>query len=511
MASTLHYLDGANTKNLTFPNYPDSAWEFITGDPIVTDNNKERELYGRVAAVYRVANMTADTIANIPFAVLDNRGEIVDQSEDWQNVVGFMDNPRELLRLWRLSLFMTGSAYGFMEGNRQVRNLRYIVPTSISPIIDAEYGLTGFHRTVGNATRHYTLKDNRIFWMFRQDHTTEVAPSQNTEMRALMAAAGVLYYSDYYVENFFQRGGIKPSLLFVQGSPTREDRERIEHVWDKISRGFYKYLGKVFNAETMTVQTIGDGIENMSKTELHDSKVADVAMAAGLPLSLLLANSANYATARIEKQTWLRDTITPWAEWFAEEMNKKLFKPLGYQFEFHFEAKTEMQEEERERAYAFQAYSAAGIPLSVAAQIVGVDLPAGMEYEQLDAMRVITQSGPIMVPSEDTDSSPSDPPNPGEQSKSVEPYTIDQLNELDLWRRLALRNMKRGKPVDFPFVCKSLDEERAGRIRSALAGCQTFDDIKAVFEVEGSEDEPGELQELINAINNAAELELKHA
>jgi len=481
MASSIHYLDGENTKNLTFPNYPDAAWEFITGDPVVTDNNKERELYGRVAAVYRVANMTADAIANIPFDLTNANGDIVDQSSDWQNVVGFMNNPREMLRLWRLSLFMTNSAYGFMEGNRQIRELRYMVPTSITPIIDAEYGLTGFKRTVGNKTREYSLDDKRIFWMFRQDHTTEVAPSENTEMRALMAAAGVLYYSDYYVENFFQRGGIKPSLLFVQGSPTSEDRERIEHVWDKITRGFYKYLGKVFNAETMTVQSIGDGIENMSKTELHDGKVADVAMAAGMPLSLLLANSANYATARIEKQTWLRDTITPWAIWMAEEMNKKLFEPMGYQFQFRFEAKTEMQEEERERAYAFQAYSAAGVPLSVAAQIVGVDLPAGMEYEELDAAMVETQPEPVPAPSDDTDSDPPDPPSPNEQpQKSAEPYTIDQLNELDLWRRLALRNMKRGKPADFPFVCKSLDERRAGRIRTALAGCQTFDDIKAV-------------------------------
>ena len=74
-----------------------------------------------------MANLSAEAIANVPFAVLKGDQEF-DTSDDWQNKVGFLPNIRELLRLWRLSLFMTNSAYGFMEGNRVSKNLRYVVP-----------------------------------------------------------------------------------------------------------------------------------------------------------------------------------------------------------------------------------------------------------------------------------------------------------------------------------------------------------------------------------------------
>ena len=118
---TKHYFtNGSTLKGIDLPQYPDSAWNWITGEP---EGAKDDELYSRVASVFRVANLSAEAIANVPFAVYKGKEEY-DKSEDWQNKVEFMPNPRELLRLWRLSLFMTNSAYGFMEGNRVAKNLR---------------------------------------------------------------------------------------------------------------------------------------------------------------------------------------------------------------------------------------------------------------------------------------------------------------------------------------------------------------------------------------------------
>lgn len=494
------YTDGKSIKNIDLPQYPDAAWQFITGAPDA--KNKEAEIYSRVSAVYRVANMTADSIANIPFSIVNSQGDAVDTSEDWQNVIGFMDNPRELLRLWRMSLFMTNSAYGFMEGNRVVKNLRYIAPSTITPVAGVD-GITGFKRTLGSKSANYSIKDNKIFWMFRLDYDTELLPSANTEMRALMAAGGVLFYSDYYVENFFQRGGIKPSLLFVKGSPLKEDRERIESAWDKITRGFYKYLGKVFNAETMTVQTIGDGIENLTKTQLHDDKISDIALAAGMPLSLLLANSANYSTAETEKQTWLRDTVQPWAMWMQEEINNKLFDGTGLSFQFRFEAKTEMQDEEVKRASAYQTYINAGMLPSVAAQVVGVDLPPNVEYTDLDKMTKPVET----KPPETMEDEPDDEEEP-EEMKSVpeRSLTIDQVRELDLWQQFAFRKNKRHESLDFPFVCKTVPEDVAEKIRRSLPACKSEQDIKNLFDGRGKMPEVKDLTDLVDAINRAANI-----
>ena len=316
----MFYTNGQSIKNITLPQYPDAAWDFITEEPdFHTD-----DLYSRVAAVFRAINLSADTLASVPFALVKGKQDY-DTSEDWQNKVGFMKNPSELFRLWRMSLFMTNSAYGFMEGNKVIKDLRYIVANTITPIVNSKDGLVGFKRTIGNQSIEYSLKDNKILWLWRRDYTTELLPSKHTEFKALMSTAGVINYADYYVQQFFQRGGIKPSILMVKGMPNATERERIESTWDKIIHGWYKYLGKVFSGDNMQVETIGEGIDNMKDSSLHQEKLADIAMAAGMPLSLLLANSANYATAKVEYLSWFRNSIVPWCSFMADSLNDVLF------------------------------------------------------------------------------------------------------------------------------------------------------------------------------------------
>ena len=200
-----------------------------------------------------------------------------------------------------------------------------------------------------------------------------------------MAAAGVLYYADYYVQNFFQRGGIRPALLQVAGVPTREEREKIENVWDKIIHGWSKYLGKVISANEMDVKVIGDGIDNVANGQLHSEKLADVAMAHGMPLSIIPWQTP--LTMQPHKPNiWFGSGIPlcPGTNYMQDELNDKLFKPLGLHFEFRPEMSDKGQEEERQRAGAYRAYVASGMKPSIAAQVVGIDLPPDIEYEELD-------------------------------------------------------------------------------------------------------------------------------
>lgn len=503
MAKTF-YTDGSSIKNIDFPQYPDSAWDWIEGAP----ETKDDELFARVAAVFRAANLSADAIANLPFALLDRAGEVYDAGDDWQNKVGFMPNPRELFRLWRLSLFMTNSAYGFAEGNRVIKNLRYIVPTTITPVVDSENGLTGFKRRVGNKSREYALSEKRIVYIWRLDHTTELLPSKNTEFQALMSAAGVLYYADHFVENFFRRGGIKPTMLMVKGVPTQQEREKIENIWDKVVRGWYKYLGKVFNAEAIETHVIGEGIENLQKSEMHGEKLADIAMAAGMPLSLLLANSANYATAQTEYLQWFRNSVVPWANFMADQISDQVFRPLGLKFVFQPEMSDPGQEDEVQRASAFQAYVSAGIRPSIAAQIVGVELPAGIEYDDLDPE---PEPEPEPQSSTDDETDVPDMPQEPEQPRPAARFipSVDQLLEMKLWLDLALRKVKRGESLVFDFECRSLPPHVADLIRDRLTMAEDVDSVKAAYDI-GAVQPQAEIEfsvvELTAALNRVADI-----
>ncbi|MDD4906002.1 MAG: phage portal protein, partial [Methylobacter tundripaludum] len=383
------YIMTDGVKSIDLPQFPNEAWTFYGED----DNDTKIDLYASVASVYRALNLTANVTASIPFAIVSQDGKDVDISDEWTNKVGFMPKPKELIRLWRLSLSVTNSAYGFMEKTKAIgRNLRYIVPSTIVPDVDNEKGLIGFKRNVGNGSKDYKLgKSNPIFWMWRMDHTTELLPAKATEFQAMCAAAGILYYSDNHIQAFFKRGGIKPTMLVLKGMTTKDNIDKIESIWDKIIRGGYRYLGKIFQgvdaAGGLEAQTIGEGVDNLKDETLTKSKIEDVAMAMGIPLSLLLANSANYATAQVEYKSWYDNGLQPWCDFMADEMTEKLFAPLGYRFVFRPEMTDAGQEEEVQRAGAYSTYVTAKIKPSIAAQIVGIELPEGIEYEMLDQMQ----------------------------------------------------------------------------------------------------------------------------
>jgi hypothetical protein len=502
MPKNLFYTDGNSMKGIDLPQYNDSAWEWSSGKP-ETNND---DLYAKVAAVFRTCNLTAEAIASLPFALIQGKTDF-DVSDDWQNKVGFMPNPREILRLWRMSLFMTNTAYGFMEGNRAVKNLRYIVPTTIQPIVDSGVGLTGFKRTIGNQSTEYSLKDNRIFYMWRRDHTTELLPAAATEFKALMAAAGVLFYSDYYVQSFFQRGGIKPTMLLVKGMADPTAREKIEGMWDKLMRGMSKYLGKVWNAESIEPVVIGEGIDNIKDSVLHEDKIADIALAAGIPLSLLLANSASFATAKVEYLSWFRNSVIPWSIYMGDCMNDQLFTPLGLKFEFRPELTDHGQEEEVERSQAYGNYITAKMKPSVAAQILGIDLPPGMSFEQLDIDFEEMTPAPVPIvmqePEPTTDDGDEETPDEDEVKSEPNVPTLDYFRELKCWETKAIRKFKQGKSPDFPFVCKVVPETVASAIRSRLPECKSVQDIIDAFELTPREDDG--LLALADALNRAVE------
>ncbi len=485
----IFYTNGTSIKNIDFPQYPDSAWEFITGD---TESRGQAELYSTVAAIFRAVNISARALANLPFALVGSGGTDFDNSDTWENNVGFMPNPKELIRLWRMSLFMTNTAYGFMEVREGKQNLRYLVPTSITPLADSEKGLIGFKRTIGTKSVTYNVKDGNIVYLWNLDHTTELLPSPHSEFKACMAAGNAIYYSDYFIQTFFQRGGIKPSMLMVKGVPTPEERVKIEGVWDKLQRGFYKYLGKVFNAESISVTPIGEGIDNLKDSALHNEKIADIALAAGIPLSILLANSANYATANQEYVSWYRDSIAPWAEFIAGVLNEQIFNRLGLRFEFRPEMTDPGQEDEVQRANAYATYVSSGMKPSVAAQIVGVELPSGMEYADLDPKETVG-----------TEASTDEEPVIG---KFIP--TIKQVRELDTWRTIVIRKFKAKEDFRYPFEPKELPDSISNYIKYKLARAKGFEDIDAAFKLDliPAAKPDNDLELLTASLNRIAEM-----
>lgn len=507
-----YYFDGSHTKGFNLPMSweSDLGWD-ISGEPI-----EGEELVARTAAVSRAFELNALAAASLPFALVDESGNDFDVSTDWQNKVGFMPNPRKLIRLWRKSISMTNTAYAIME---RKTGLRYIMPNTIKPDIDEDRGLIGFWRQISGRRIYFPI-GRELIHIYRMDYDTEITPSDNTEFKSIASSVGLIYYTDIFTEAFFKRGGIKPHLLFIKGVMQKEERERVENIFTKIISGAYKYLGKVWNAEAATALPIGEGVDNFKDNGFYRQAVENIAMATGIPLSLLLSNSANMATARMEYANWYDNSVVPMAQMMADELNDNLFGRFGLTMDIRENETDPDQEEEARRSTSFVNYAGVlvknGHPqaLSIAAQLVGLDMPPGIEYEDLDERDeelIPQQPAPFgQQPQENDEEEQEEEEEDTEDTKSFIPDP-DQLKELKNWMDITERKIKRGEGIP-SWAVKYLPADIAGVITERLQSVTDLAGVKAAFDVSTITKQPvykSDIIALAEAINKLAETGVK--
>lgn len=497
MANKLVITDGTSTKSINAWDVDANpeAWTWYSNAP----QRVQDEYYAKVAAMYRAFNLEADTIGAMPFVLLDKNGEEYDTSRKWENKVGFMPNPSELFRLNVLSYIATNSIYVLRTSDAigyKTKGLYHAVPYSFQPIVNgAGTDIDYIQRTTGTALERYQYPlDKRLVRMWRLDHTTELLPSPNTEAQAMASAANVIFYADFWIANFFRRGGIKPTLIGMKGmisSETKDDQEKSWSNWLKgVGRGWR--IARLFNAESIDPKTIGSGVDDLKDNGIYQQAIANIAMARGMPLSLLMANSANYATAKEEKATWLDNKVIPFVRWLEAEYNMQVFQPMGLQLEFRPETLDPQQEDETERASAFSSYLDAFNKCPSFDVFVGMADTLGLELSEtlIDAAKKHytekKQNAEIVVeqtkPKEEPEAPKIDDEEP-EDTKWIP--SLDELEEMRIWREVATRRHKKGDSLVFDYEAhkSGLPDFVTLVIKSKLEVCQTADDIKSVFDM----------------------------
>ena len=492
-------------------------WDSDFGWDVDGKQLESYEFYSTVAAVYRAMNLNAGAVAEMPFALVRENGEDFDTSADWQNKGNiFGESPGNLFGLWRKSLGFTNAAYGMVEKKAP---MRYIVPATIKPITIPAEGLVGFKRKVGNIETTYPL-DGPLIHIYDLDWDVEAIPSDNTEYKAVCAAAGIAYYSDHYVGEFFQRGAIKPHLLQVKGMPNPEDRQRIESWWDRLMRGV-RGGSKVVNADTMEAKPIGSGVDDFKDNSFYKDALSNIAMATGIPLSLLLANSANLATAKQEYKSWYDNEVITSCGVISRGLNQSSFmRSLGLRLEFRTLETDPDQEEEQKKSYSFVNYASVFVnnrhpkALSLAAQLVGLDMPQGWDFDDLDEQK---EEEPQQEAQPSTDNQPPEikPANdPEAQAARDEPKsfipTPEQDKELETWKRIAKHNVEKGKGYKV-WEPKDLPADVANKINTRLSTAETVEEVVKAFvlgDVVQTESD-ADIKALVEALNHFAGMETK--
>lgn len=494
--TTQHSIFTGAGKSIPLNALPEAAWEVINGKAHGDDNDMdERELRKSVATLRRCLDIRADSVSSVPWVVTDESDNELWTSEDPLPPpdLAWADDLNSLLNLTELSLCIHSEAFWHIQRAKKfgkpvppVSALRWLAARTMEPVWDKDAGLTHFLRQLSpNDKRRLELEN--VVYIWSQDPDEETKPASSPLMAAA-SAARVLANMDGFIAAFWARGAIKATLLTLHGNPAPQEKSRLREWWNRAFNGKDNaFATEVVNADAVTPVTIGEGVKELSNADLTDEKQQQIAIAFGIPLSMLFKNAANFATASQDKRNFYDETILPELKVIERPVNRTLFNPFGYRFRFRYDSMDIYQEDEQKRADAFAQYVAAGMKRSVAGEMLGVKLPVGMTYAMLDEYdpRPISLSSAgqptpeaFQTAEEGQGDASGNASGGGTPKKSLN--TIDE--DLRKWERKALNRLNRGQSAAAPFESDVIPSHISGMVAVSLLRASNAEEVKAVFE-----------------------------
>ncbi|KKN74790.1 hypothetical protein LCGC14_0386830 [marine sediment metagenome] len=387
MADTKHYLTGYQfvdgKKAIPITDLPPEAWLPMGGQ---LPEGKVAKYAAEVAYMYRCIDVRAAAVATVPWQIV--RGETpIWASDEPEPPVGlqyeWLAGLPPLIPRIEESLSIVSRAYLHLERNgARILELRWLTPSSMKPIWTSD-GITQFKRTLGGnqVPIYLPLEDVVYFWL---TGASETEP-KGSPAAAAMNAAGVLFNVDEFVKQFFERGAIKASILAVPGSTQRKDKLELESWFNRAITGISKaWAAKAINADAVTIIPVGEGLESLSNSSLTTERREEIATAFGIPHAIVMSQIATDAAADADRLNLFDTTIIPECIRIERALNDQLFKPQGLRFQFLPQQLSIYQEDEEQRSEAVLNYVQAGMPLSVAVEVLGITLPADFDRALLD-------------------------------------------------------------------------------------------------------------------------------
>lgn len=343
-----------------------------------------RRKYETVGLLYSCVHLRAKALKKVPWTIVDVNNETIWQKDDpVPEQLKFLKDLPRLLYKTEAALVLGSQAYWHKERNRvRTTAIKWLAPGLVEPFWDEVEGIKWFDRRLGAETLR--LPPTEVVYIWYQHPMFEILRDASPA-EAAMAAAGVLYHIDMFTAGFFERGAIKAMILGVSGNPPKNEMERIKRWWERSVNGVRNaFKTEVVNADTIKPVVVGEGLAELTNVDLTSEKRNDIAITLGIPLSMVFSDAANYATSKQDEQNFYNNTIVPDCEIISEQVNEQLLEPYGYQLVFQPEQMDVFQTDEVEKSNSFKVYVDTGLPHSLAAEMVGLDLPNGMKYEELD-------------------------------------------------------------------------------------------------------------------------------
>lgn len=504
MANNLKIKDiGNDTKAINFETFG-GIEGFLASTSYGAGGGTKAQVLRRVVPwLAKAVSMTANAISEIPFAIVNDSGDVVDDSSDWKNKLGGIKSPDILFRQIASSLCF-GKAYLIPTiTNMTIVDLQYCAPQTIQPMIDNS-GLhtlirSSFVNTKSMAVNYnpagLDAEDPMMMYFWLPDPDIEIGPALSFPAGTALMSANLLFSMDGTISTYAERGFVPATLLSAKGMPGAGEREKAENWWNRWLRGWTTNAAKIINAESMDVKRIGAGMDELkgSYSELTKQAIENIGTAFGIPAALFMSDMAFATEVNPMIKIWYSTSeFVNIYKTIESTFNEQLLNRFGLSLEFNVNELDAFQEDETRRGEAFRAYVSSGMRPSIAGEMLGLDLPRGVDYKKLDEVfdRDLTHpkqnplvgglNNPLSVDASPTPVKPTDNP-------ITNPLNSKQIKELALWNQIATRCFRNGKGKATDFECKSLDSVMATAIRASLKLAKTEEEICKAFEVGNKE------------------------
>lgn len=485
MAKQLLYFDGKSSSLLW--DESTTAWTYHSNAP----KTDMQTYYQLIPTLFRGVDKIAQAVGAMPWEIYKgNSEEAAYTSQEYDSDIDWLPSPKSLFGITSQSLDLSGQAYFHPGENigKYLKELRYWAFDSIDPKNDNETGeLLGFIRATVKAKKFYPVEEVIYLWL-PDPFTEDNQPPMAFPAGAAMLASGVLKNMADFKALYFARGAVRPMVVSVDGTTNKEEATRLKQWISNIMGGIKNAFDwVVLRSGSFEFNQIGDGLSELRDVELTEEQRQDVAMALGIPYSILYSEASNYATAQQDKLNWYDDTIVPRCEFIEEQLNVQVFKPQGLRLKFNPDTLDIYQEDENARAESSaritQAVDANPKAFQLSSIILGMELNAEAQTlldeiitekeEARESMQEGFGSNGGSLETEDGNLPTTLPDDDEDEGKMVD--------ELGKWRRKALNALKRDKEPAVDFESDIIPLALMGAIEGALMSCKDDDDVKAVF------------------------------
>ena len=333
---------------------------------IFTDGNSAGlgRAYNLNAIVYRCTEVRAHNIAKLPIKIMLRSGDDTIESAYNDPILQLILGNYELLYHIALDRTIYGTAYLTLEYDSdgfylQRHNPAYVTPQYTGRTIKSYFVSNPYGETE-------TIDADAMIAFDMYD------PENDLSSRSPVAVAlqQIRTNSEQwgYVERFFSNDAMPSMAITYPATETPSEREK-----EKVQAQFAERFGGLRNKHRAAILTRGmtlspvasNRLRDLIVPEINDSTMRQICIAIGVPMVIALAtDSANFATAQVERQTFYEETILPEARLILGILNRRLLGDMlraDLELEIDLGSITVLQEDQTQLAARIQGLFETGI------------------------------------------------------------------------------------------------------------------------------------------------------